>query len=61
MDLTFGPEVVFSKAGYTNQSPRTGEGQFFGHVELDEDDTFTVSLRDAAETVLWSKALRPQR
>jgi alkaline phosphatase D len=61
MDLTFGPEVVFSKAGYTNQSPRTGEGQFFGHVELDEDDTFTVSLRDAAETVLWRKALRPQR
>ena len=61
MDLTFGPEVVFSKAGYTNQSPRSGEGQFFGHVELDEDDTFTVSLRDAAETVLWRKALRPQR
>jgi alkaline phosphatase D len=61
MDLTFGPEVVFSKAGYTNQSPRTGEGQFFGHVELDEDDTFTVSLRDAAETVLWRKALRPRR
>jgi alkaline phosphatase D len=53
--------VVFSKAGYTNQSPRTGEGQFFGHVELDEDDTFTVSLRDAAETVLWRKALRPRR
>lgn len=61
MDLTFGPEVVFSKAGYTNQSPRTGEGQFFGHVELDEDDTFTVSLRDAAETVLWRKALTPRR
>jgi len=62
MDMTFGPEVVFTKAGhYANQSPRTGESQFFGHVELDEEDTFTVSLRDAAENVLWRKSLQPER
>lgn len=61
MDQTFGPEVVFSKAGYTNQSPRTGEGQFFGHVELDADDTFTVSLRDAADNILWTRQLEPER
>ncbi len=61
MDMTFGPEVVFSQAGYTNQSPRTGEAQFFGHVELDGDDAFTVSLRNARGTVLWSKTLHPER
>lgn len=62
MDGTFGPEVAFFKAGaYANQSPRTGESQFFGHVDLDEGDVFTVSLRNAAGAVLWSKALHPQR
>ncbi|NKX56384.1 alkaline phosphatase D family protein [Arthrobacter mobilis] len=61
LDQTFGPEVVFSKAGYTNQSPRSGEGQFFGHVELDGGDAFTVSLRDAAGNVLWTRTLEPER
>ena len=62
MDGTFGPEVAFFKAGaYANQSPRTGESQFFGHVDLDEDDVFTVSLRNATGAVLWSRALHPER
>ncbi|QCU78206.1 alkaline phosphatase [Citricoccus sp. SGAir0253] len=62
MDGTFGPEVVFAKSGdYANESPRDGEGQFFGHVDLDEDDTFTVSLRDANGTTVYSKVLRPER
>ena len=62
MDGTFGPDVAFYKAGaYANQSPRTGESQFFGHVDLDEDDVFTVSLRNANGTVLWRKALHPER
>jgi len=61
LDQTFGPQVVFAKAGYTNQSPRSGEGQFFGHVELDDEDIFSVSLRDAAGTVLWSRKLEPER
>ena len=62
LDGTFGPEQVFFKAGaYANESPRSGESQYFGHVDLGEDDVFTVSLRNANGTVLWSKALQPQR
>lgn len=62
LDGTFGPERVFYKTGaYANQSPRSGENQFFGHVDLTEDDVFTVSLRNANGTVLWSKDLHPQR
>ncbi|WP_255770591.1 alkaline phosphatase D family protein [Pseudarthrobacter sulfonivorans] len=62
MDATFGPEVVFAKAGRTvNQSPRDGESQFFGHVQLGEDNTFTASLRDANGTTVFSKVLTPER
>lgn len=62
MDGTFGPEVAFFRAGaYANESPRSGESQYFGHVDLGEDDVFTVSLRNANGTVLWSKALQPER
>ncbi|CAH0272101.1 Alkaline phosphatase D [Arthrobacter sp. Bi83] len=62
MDGTFGPEVAFFKAGaYANQSPRNGESQFFGHVDLGEDDVFSVSLRNANGAVLWSKDLHPER
>jgi alkaline phosphatase D len=59
LDATFGPEVVFAKAAdYPNQSPRGGN-QFFGHAEIAPDDRLTVSLRDLAGTVLWSKELEP--
>lgn len=62
MDGTFGPEVVFSKAGrFAGESPRDGENQYFGHVELASDGVFTVSLRNALGSVLYSKALTPQR
>lgn len=62
MDGTFGPEVVFSKAGrYVTQSPRDGESQFFGHVQLGEDNTFTVSLRNANGATVFSKVLTPER
>lgn len=62
LDHTFGPEVAFFKAGaYPNQSPRTGTSQYFGHVDLDQDDVFTVTLRDATGAVLWGKALTPER
>ena len=61
MDGTFGPDVVFSKAGrFPGESPRDGENQFFGHVQLD-DDTFTVSLRDANGATVFSKVLTPER
>lgn len=59
LDPTFGPEVVFSKvADYPNQSPRHGN-QFFGHAAIDRDGELTLSLRNAAGSVLWSKLLEP--
>ncbi|HEY8702207.1 MAG TPA: alkaline phosphatase D family protein [Arthrobacter sp.] len=62
MDGTFGPEVVFAKAGrFPGESPRDGENQFFGHIQLGEDDTFTASLRNANGAVVYSQALTPER
>jgi alkaline phosphatase D len=62
MDGTFGPEVVFSKAGrFPGESPRDGENQFFGHVQLGEDGTFTASLRNANGAVVFSQVLTPER
>ncbi|MET3141186.1 UNVERIFIED_ORG: alkaline phosphatase D [Arthrobacter sp. UYEF2] len=62
MDGTFGPEVVFAKAGrFPGESPRDGENQFFGHVQLDEDDSFTASLRNANGATVFSQVLTPER
>jgi alkaline phosphatase D len=62
MDGTFGPEVVFSKAGaYAGESPRSGESQYFGHVDLGADDVFSVTLRNANGAVLFRKDLNPER
>ncbi|WP_018761711.1 alkaline phosphatase D family protein [Arthrobacter sp. 135MFCol5.1] len=62
MDGTFGPEVVFSKSGrFAGESPRDGENQFFGHVQLGEDNSFTVSLRNANGATVFSQTLTPQR
>lgn len=59
LDMTFGPEVVFSKVGdYPNQSPRGGN-QFFGHVAIDAAGVLTASLRNGAGSVLWEKVLEP--
>ena len=61
MDGTFGPEVVFSQAGrFPGESPRDGENQFFGHVQLGEDDTFTATLRNANGTIVFSQVLMPE-
>lgn len=61
MDGTFGPEVVFTKAGrFPGESPRDGENQFFGHVQLGGDGTFTASLRNANGAVVFSKVLTPE-
>jgi alkaline phosphatase D len=58
MDGTFGPEVVFSQAGrFPGESPRDGGNQFFGHVQLGADDTFTASLRNANGAIVFSKVL----
>ena len=62
MDGTFGPEVVFSRAGaYAGESPRSGESQYFGHVDLGEDDVFSVTLRNANGKVIFRKDLNPER
>lgn len=62
MDGTFGPEVVFSKAGrFAGESPRDGENQFFGHVQLGADNSFTASLRNANGATVFSKVLTPER
>jgi alkaline phosphatase D len=61
MDGTFGPEVVFSRAGaYAGESPRSGESQYFGHVDLGEDDVFSVTLRNANGRVIFRKDLNPE-
>jgi alkaline phosphatase D len=66
LDTTFGPEVKFVKApdpGAANQnlSPAAGY-QFFGHVAIKADTgVMTVTLRDTADTALWSTDLEPKR
>ena len=61
MDATFGPRVDFVKsADYPNQSPRGGN-QFFGHADIADDGTLTVTLRDARGSVLYTRELSPER
>lgn len=62
MDGTFGPKVEFALAGtVSNQSPRDGKSQFFGHVDLDVQDMFTVSLRNGLGETVYSKTLEPTK
>jgi alkaline phosphatase D len=66
LDMTFGPEVKFAKtpepgAANQNLSPAAGY-QFFGHVAIKADTgVMTVTLRDTADTALWSTDLEPVR
>jgi alkaline phosphatase D len=64
LDNTFGPEVKFIKApppGQVNLPPSSGM-QFFGHVRIDgATGQMTVTLRDRADTALWSVTLDPKR
>jgi alkaline phosphatase D len=63
LDNTFGPEVKFIKApgpGKQNLPPSAGM-QFFGHVRIDgASGQLTVTLRDRADTALWSTTLEPK-
>ncbi|GAB3944211.1 alkaline phosphatase D family protein [Corynebacterium tapiri] len=57
MDGTFGPEVVFSHAGATNESP-LGDSQHFGEVDIDaESRELTVRLITTRGAVLFEKSL----
>ena len=62
LDHTFGPEVRFAKAppaGQNNLAPSAGY-QFFGHVAIaGETEQMTVTLKDRANTSLWSVTLDP--
>jgi alkaline phosphatase D len=64
LDDTFGPQLRFAKApppGQTNLSPAAGY-QFFGHVAVEgATEQMTVTLKDAADTALWSVTLDPVR
>ncbi|MYZ47076.1 alkaline phosphatase D family protein [Propylenella binzhouense] len=63
LENTFGPELRYVKApedGQANLPPSAGL-QFFGHVRIAADTRMmTVSLLDAADTVLWSTDLEPK-
>jgi alkaline phosphatase D len=62
LDDTFGPQLRFRKApadGRQNLSPAEGF-QFFGHVGIEgATRRMTVTLKDAADTALWSTVLDP--
>ncbi|CAB4730592.1 MAG: alkaline phosphatase [Actinobacteria bacterium] len=61
LDLTFGPQVVFSRGNDTGlrQSPRAGN-QFFGHVAIAATGELTVTLHDGSGAALWSRTLDPE-
>jgi alkaline phosphatase D len=64
LDNTFGPQVVYAKAvprGAPFAGPADGL-QFFGHVAIDgASEVMTVTLKDVADTALWSVKLEPRR
>jgi alkaline phosphatase D len=63
-DNTFGMQVVYVK-GSTRElggglSPASGL-QFFGHVAIDgATEVMTVTLKDVADSALWSRKLEPR-
>jgi alkaline phosphatase D len=63
LDMTFGPEVKYVKSAdgaADGLSPASGL-QFFGHVKIAGDTrVMTVTLRDVADTALWSIDLTPE-
>jgi alkaline phosphatase D len=65
LDNTFGMQVVYVK-GSTRElgaglSPAYGL-QFFGHVAIDgASGEMTVTLKDVADTALWSRKLEPSQ
>ena len=64
IDLTFGPQVVYVKARPRDPAFLGGPAdglQFFGHVAIDgATEVMTVTLKDAADTALWSRQIEPQ-
>lgn len=62
LDRTFGPRVDFQQAGPPMASPRSGDHQYFGHVEVAGDGSaFTVKLINANGQVQYTRTLAPRR
>ena len=62
LDRTFGPRVDFQQAGPAMGSPRSGEHQYIGHVNISGDGReFTVRLINANGTTVYTRTLTPQR
>ena len=58
LDGTFGPRLDFEAHGPVMGSPRSGEHQYFGHVEIPEDGReFRVRLINAAGRTVYSRTL----
>ena len=63
LDNTFGPEVKFFKAPAPDKQnlPPSAGMQFFGHVQIEgASGQMRVTLRDRADTALWSTTLDPE-
>jgi alkaline phosphatase D len=61
LDNTFGPKVAYFKAppeGQANLPPSAGL-QFFGQVDIDEDQVMTVTLKDLTGASLFSQQITP--
>jgi alkaline phosphatase D len=61
LDDTFGPQLVYAKAppeGQANLPPSAGL-QFFGQVDIDEDEVMTVSLKDLTGAALFTQDVVP--
>jgi alkaline phosphatase D len=62
LDNTFGPTVAYAKAppeGQVNLPPSAGL-QFFGQVDIDDDQVMTVTLKDLEGTALFTQQLTPE-
>jgi alkaline phosphatase D len=61
LDNTFGPQLMFAKAppgGQVNLPPSDGL-QFFGQVDIDEDEVMTVTLKDLTGATLFTQEIAP--
>lgn len=64
LDNTFGPQVIYQKAPTKEQGanlPPSYGLQFFGHVAIDgPSGVMAVTLKDVADTDLWSTTIEPK-
>jgi alkaline phosphatase D len=61
LDNTFGPQLMFAKAppgGQVNLPPSDGL-QFFGQVDIDEDEVMTETLKDLTGATLFTQEIAP--